>query len=143
MKDRAKKYLITDNPFEKVKGHARIELTDVKTGKKQVIEKDNAFQAGVLASYMRSMGAYNNNPYANSTWASQPIWRNLCGGIFCFEDEIDNSEDEVEYMPAGNKMIANGAYGVANAGTPVELGSYNEIESSTSGSDSVTFVYDW
>lgn len=143
MKDNAIKWLTELNPFDKVKGHTKIELTDVKTGKKQVIEKDNAFQAGVLAKYMRSMGAYNNNPYANSTWAGQPIWRNLCGGIFCFEDTIDNSQDEVEYMPAGNTMVANGAYMVNNAGTPIELGSYNEVESSTSGNDSVTFVYDW
>ena len=143
MKDKATAWLMGLNPFDKVKGHTKIELTDVKTGKKQVIEKDNAFQAGVLASYMRSMGAYNNNPYANSTWAGQPIWRNLCGGIFCFKDPIDNSEDEVEYMPAGNEMVANGAYMVNNAGTPIELGSYNEVESSTSGNDSVTFVYDW
>lgn len=143
MKDKATEWLMGLNPFDKVKGHTKIELTDVKTGKKQVIEKDNTFQAGVLASYMRSMGAYNNNPYANSTWAAQPIWRNLCGGIFCFEDEIDLTNGEVEYMPAGNTMVANGAYMVNNAGTPIELGSYNEVESSTSGNDSVTFVYDW
>ena len=143
MKDKATEWLMGLNPFDKVKGHTKIELTDVKTGKKQVIEKDNAFQAGVLASYMRSMGAYNNNPYANSTWAGQPIWRNLCGGIFCFADPIDLTNGEVEYMPAGNEMVANGAYMVNNAGTPIELGSYNEVESSTSGNDSVTFVYDW
>lgn len=143
MKDKATEWLMGLNPFEKVKGHTKIELTDVKTGKKQIIEKDNAFQAGVLASYMRSMGAYNNNPYANSTWAGQPIWRNLCGGIFCFADPIDLTNGEVEYMPAGNEMVANGAYMVNNAGTPIELGSYNEVESSTSGNDSVTFVYDW
>lgn len=143
MKDKAIKWLTELNPFDKVKGHTKIELTDIHTGAKQIIEKDNAFQAGVLAQYMRSMGAYNNNPYANSTWAGQQIWRNLCGGIFCFRDPIDNSEDEVEYMPAGNEMVANGAYMVNNAGTPIELGSYNEVESSTSGNDSVTFVYDW
>ena len=143
MKDNAIKWLTELNPFDNVKGHTKIELTDVKTGKKQIIEKDNAFQAGVLAKYMRSMGAYNNNPYANSTWAGQPIWRNLCGGIFCFRDTIDLTGGEVEYMPAGNEMVANGAYMVNNAGTPIELGSYNEVESSTSGNDSVTFVYDW
>ena len=143
MKDKETEWLMGLNPFDKVKGHTKIELTDVKTGKKQVIEKDNAFQAGVLAQYMRSMGAYNNNPYANSTWAGQPIWRNLCGGIFCFRDTIDLTDGEVEYMPAGNEMVANGAYMVNNAGTPIELGSYNEVESSTSGNDSVTFVYDW
>ena len=140
---KATEWLMELNPFEMIKGHTKIELTDIHTGAKQIIEKDNAFQAGVLAKYMRSMGAYNNNPYANSTWAGQQIWRNLCGGIFCFRDPIDNSEDEVEYMPAGNEMVANGAYMVNNAGTPIELGSYNEVESSTSGNDSVTFVYDW
>ena len=143
MKDNAIKWLTELNPFDKVKGHTKIELTDIHTGAKQIIEKDNAFQAGVLAQYMRSMGAYNNNPYANSTWAGQPIWRNLCGGIFCFADPIDLTNGEVEYMPAGNEMVANGAYMVNNAGTPIELGSYNEVESSTSGNDSVTFVYDW
>lgn len=143
MKDKATEWLMGLNPFDKVKGHTKIELTDVKTGAKQIIEKDNTFQAGVLANYMRSMGAYNNNPYANGTWAGQPIWRNLCGGILCFEDAIDLTGGEVEYMPAGNKMVANGAYMVNNAGTPIELGSYNEVESSTSGNDSVTFVYDW
>ena len=143
MKDNAIKWLTELNPFDKVKGHTKIELTDVKTGKKQIIEKDNAFQAGVLASYMRSMGAYNNNPYANSTWADQPIWRNLCGGLLLFKDEIDNSNDEVEYMPAGNQMVGNGAFGVVNNGTPTEMGSYNSTESQTSGNDSVTFVYDF
>lgn len=143
MRDKTKKILLPENPFEKIHGHTKIELTDIRNGQKKVIEHDNDFQAGVLANYMRSMGAYDNNPYANSTWAGQPIWRNLCGGIFCFEDEIDNSNNEVEYMPAGNKMIANGAYGVTNSGTPTELGSYNSNESSTSGNDSITFVYDF
>lgn len=143
MKDRAKSILLPENPFEKVHGHTRIELTDIKSGKKKIIEHDNDFQSGVLAKYMRSMGAYNNNPYANSTWAGQPIWRNLCGGVFCFRDAIDNTGGEVEYMPAGNQMTANGAYGVSNSGTPVEMGSYNSVESQTSGNDSITFVYDY
>lgn len=140
---KSKSFSLPENPFEKVHGHTKIELTDIKSGKKKIIEHDNDFQSGVLASYMRSMGAFNNNPYANSTWAGQPIWRNLCGGVFCFRDAIDNSEDEIEYMPAGNQMTANGAYGVTNSGTPVEMGSYNSIESRTDGSDSVTFVYDY
>ncbi len=88
MTDNAIKWLTELSPFDKVKGHTKIELTDIHTGKKQIIEKDNAFQAGVLAPYMRSMGAYNDNPYANSTWASHPIRRNLCGGILCFRPRL-------------------------------------------------------
>ena len=41
MKDNAIKWLTELNPFNKVKGHTKIELTDIHTGAKQVIEKDN------------------------------------------------------------------------------------------------------
>lgn len=141
-KDKTKKFGLLDNPFKKLHGHTKIELTDVVTGEKKVIEHDNNFQAGVLASYMRSLGAFNNNPYDNDTWNSQAKWRNLVGGILLFRDAIDDSDGEVEYMPDGNQMTANGAYGVVNSGQPVEMGSWNEVESVV-GSDSIVMVYDW
>ena len=124
----------------KVKGHTRIELTTVATGEKKVVEHSNVFQSAVLSKYLRSLGAYNNSPFANQTWAGRSLWRNLTGGIFLFRDEI---QAPAEYMPAGNVMVANGAYGISNAAAPAELGSYNAIESSTSGSNSISFVYDW
>lgn len=141
-KDKTRKFGLLDNPFKKLHGHTKIELTDVRTGKKQVIEHDNTFQAGVLASYMRSLGAFNNNPFDNDTWNGQAKWRNLVGGILLFRDAIDDSNGEVPYMPSGNQMTANGAYGVTNAGNPVELGTWNSIES-TVGASSIVMVYDW
>lgn len=141
-KDKTKNFNLPMNPLANVKGHTKIELTDIHTGKKQVIEHDNAFQPGVLANYMRSLGAFNNNPYDNDTWNGQAIWRNLVGGILLFRDAIDNLNGEVEYMPDGNQMTANGAYGVVNSGQPVELGSWNSIES-VIGADSIVMVYDW
>lgn len=124
----------------KVKGHTRIELTTVATGEKKVVEHSNVFQSAVLSKYLRSLGAYNNSPYANATWASRKLWRNLCGGILLFRDEI---QAPAEYMPAGNQMVANGSFGINNAATPSELGSFNAIESSTGGNNSLSFVYDW
>lgn len=141
-KDKTKKFGLLDNPFKKIHGHTKIELTDIRDGSKKIIEHDNAFQPGVLANYMRSLGAFNNNPYDNDTWNSNAKWRNLVGGILLFRDAIDNSEDEVEFMPDGNQMTANGAYGVTNTGNPVELGSWNSIES-VIGADSIVMVYDW
>lgn len=124
----------------KIKGHTRIELTKVTTGEKKIIEHDNIFQSALLTAYLRSFGVANNNPFANSTFAGRPLWRTLCGGILLFRDEI---QPPAAYMPAGNLMVANGAYGVTNNGTPAELGSYNSIESSTGGANSISFVYDW
>ena len=144
MQDMAKKIQMSDCiKGDFVKGRTRIILTNVKTGKKKVVEHENTFQSSVLAKQLRSFGAANNNPFVNSTWASQEIWRNLCGGIFLFRDAIDLTGGAVDYMPSSNLMVANGSYGVTNSGTPTELGSYNSIESSTSGATGISFVYDW
>lgn len=140
MNDRTKAFAINSMECRKIKGHTRIELTKVATGEKKIIEHENTFQSAYLTAFLRSFGAANNNPFANSVFAERPLWRNLCGGIFLFRDEI---QAPAEYMPAGNLMVANGAYGVTNNGTPAELGSYNSIESSTNGANSISFVYDW
>lgn len=140
MKEKAAPLFFGAEKIKNVEGRIRIELTSTKTGAKKIIEQKNTFQSAVLSKYLRSLGSYNNSPFANSTWAGRRLWRNLTGGIFLFRDEI---QAPAEYMPAGNAMVANGAFGISNAGAPAELGSYNAIESSTSGNNSVSFVYDW
>lgn len=120
------------------KGHTTIELKNVKTGIRDRIESDNTFQSDVLAKFLRSFGAYNNNPYNNSTWRSRALWTRLVGGIYLFRDAISTLTD---YMPAGNLMVANGSYMVTNTST-VELGSYNDRESVISA-NSLSMVYDW
>lgn len=140
MRDYTNQLSIENQALRKIKGHTRIELTSVKTGERRIIEHKNTFQNAVLSKYLRSLGAYNNNPFTNSNWAGRRLWRNLTGGILLLRDEITPG---TEYMPAGNVMVANGAYGVTNNGNPSELGSYNSIESSTGGTNSLSFVYDW
>lgn len=134
---------VVNADFGKIHGHTKIILTSVKDGSQKVIEHDNTFQSSVIAKYLRSLGTFDNSPWANTSWGGMQMFNMLCGGILLFEDAIDNTQNDVEYMPAGNKMIANGAYNVSNASTPVELGTYNTVESSTSGNSSLTFVYDW
>lgn len=119
-------------------GHTRIELKDVRTGRRERIESDNTFQSAVLAKYLRSLGIYNNIPWGNQYWAAQDLWRNLVGGILLFDSIIPANS---EYMPAGTKMIANGAYGVASLSN-AELGSYNERESVIENGN-ITMVYDY
>lgn len=142
MRDYTRILDIPEMKHRKIKGHTRIELTKVATGEKKIIEHDNIFQSAIVAKQLRALGQANNNPFANSTWRDLPLYRNLCGGIFLFRDQIDTTGGDVEYMPAGNLMVANGAFATENNGTPQELGSFNSIESSFSGSSAV-FVYDW
>lgn len=140
MKDKAEKLALIDQEARKICGYTRVILTDVKTGKKKVVEHENTFQSAYLTSYLRGLGLANNSPFGNSTWAGRPLWRNLCGGILLFRDAITTP---AEYAPATNLMVGNGSFGVTNNGNPAELGSYNSIESATSGANSLTFVYDW
>ena len=119
-------------------GHTRIELKDVRTGRRERIESDNTFQSAVLAKYLRSLGIYNNSPWVNQYWAAQDLWRNLVGGILLFDSIIPANS---EYMPAGSKMIANGCYGVASLSN-AELGSYNDRESVIENGN-ITMVYDY
>lgn len=143
MKETVKPLRIEEAAMNKVKGKTTIILTSVKDGSKKVIEHENTFQSAVLARQLRALGKANASPFNNNTWAGYSLWRNLVGGIFLFRDAIDISGGDVAYMPAGNLMVANGSYGVSNSGNPPELGSYNSIESATSGSNSISFVYDW
>lgn len=142
MRDYTRKIAFPETAFAKIKGHTRIELTKVATGEKRIIEHDNIFQSNVIARQLRALGAANSNPFSNDTWRALPLYRTLCGGIFLFRDQIDTTGGDVEYMPAGNLMVANGAFATENNGTPQELGSFNSIESSFSGNSAV-FVYDW
>lgn len=142
MKERISTFAERMCNIPKMHGHTKIELTDIRTGEKQVIEHDNDFQSGVLSKYMASLGYFNNNPYDNDTWMGGDIWRNLVGGIYLFRDTIDNSGGEVAFMPSGNLMVANGSAGTTNSGNPAELGSFNALESSV-GVDSCTLVFDW
>lgn len=126
-------------------GKTKIELYNPNTKIKQIIREENTFQSSVLADYLRSLGEANNNPFANSNFASAKPWTNLVGGIFLFKDAIDLTGGVVKYMPAGNRMIGNGAYQVANgnlADDPTEMGSWNDSESSASAS-AITQVYDF
>lgn len=123
-----------------IHGHTRIDFKDVKTGKRERIESENTFMATTLGKYMRSLGTNVNSPYLNQTWRTQNMIRNFCGGVFLFKDAIP---DGAEYMQAGNKMTANGAYDVVNNGTPVEFGSWNSVESNIDGNSSAVLVWDW
>lgn len=122
-----------------IHGHTKIELYNPKTRVKSVTESDNTFQATALANFMKDYGYFDANLYRSETFRNRPFWANLVGGLLLFRDAITVG---YEFAPAGNKMVGNGSYGVTNNGTPVELGSYNSVETSATSS-AITQVYDF
>lgn len=123
-------------------GHTTIELKNVKTGNRERIEHDNTFTTA-MDLFLRGNGSWNQSPWLNATWKSVPIYQRLLGGVYLFRDTIaDNNGVYPHFMPASNKMIANGSFGVGNATAVTELGTYNVSESYFTSS-AMSFVYDW
>lgn len=125
---------------ERLHGHTKIELRNVRTGRVERIEHDNTFTDGIT-DYMRTLGVFQNTFFRSDNQRNSPAWQNLVGGIFLFDSVLPTSP-AAKYAPAGIKMTANGSYGVSNASDPQELGSYNSIESQVSDG-SLSLVYDW
>lgn len=122
-----------------IHGATKIELYNPNTKIKNVVRSENTFQGSVIAQYMRDLGECRNTPYNANEFRTRKLWQNVVGGIFLFE----NAENVGNlYMSAGNRMIGNGSFGIANASTPAELGSFNSLESSASAAG-ITQVYDF
>lgn len=132
MKSVAKEFNLMNLSMPKIHGKTKIELYDVNTKIKKVVEHENTFQSSVIADFLASMGE-------NKRTVASFDWHDIVGGLFLFDTAITAPAN---YMPSGVKMIGNGAYNVANNNLPNEMGSYNAVESEFDSSH-VMMVYDF
>ena len=79
-----------NNETMPLKGHTKITLTDVKTGEKKVIEKDNMVTNAVAEIFAK-------NWCGLARFADILPLRNLFSGVLCFEGEITESANN--YTP--------------------------------------------
>lgn len=130
----------------RIKGTTKIELTNVKTGEKEVYSHDN-FVTEFAEEFFRECGALNTNPLG-SLQNARPI-DDLFGGIMLFNKKINQNTDDTGnhpsplYCPAGTKMVANGSIDFASNSNATELGQYNAEESGTPNYHQRVYVYDW
>lgn len=124
-----------------LKGKTTIELTDVNSGKVEVIEDTNMI-TNALQEFMRGYGMWGSNVLLNEEVRKSSLWVNLLGGLLLFDTELEENADNT-FMPAGVKMIGNASKDVSNGGVVTELGSYNATESGVQADGSVKFVYDF
>ena len=121
----------------KIKGRTIIELTDVRTGKVQRFEDDNAFMDSNIEQKFRNFGIFRTSVLEN--FANTPLWQKLCGGLLLIDSVVDSNAN---FIALGQKMTGRGYYGSSNNGSPVNLGSWNATESAVS-SNAVQMVYDF
>lgn len=121
----------------RIKGRTIIELTDVRTGKVQRFEDNNAFMDSNIEQKFRNFGIFQTSVLEN--FASTPLWQKLCGGLLLLDSVVDSNAN---FVALGQKMTGRGYYGSSNNGSPVNLGSWNATESAVS-SNAVQMVYDF
>jgi hypothetical protein len=104
-----------------LKGHAKIELTDVVTGEKTVVEEDNLVTNAVqyLLAFMNKINRQPSNEIF-------PIATNALGGLMLFSDTL--AEDPNNMSFPGNASLVG--YADRNSNTDDTMrGSLNAIES--------------
>ena len=130
-----------------LKGHTLIELTDEKTGKKEVYEHDNMVTSAIEKELLNSKGLFmtpiRSVPiyYYNGLYRYENV-RNLFGGLFLFHDPLTLDKDDY-LIPYSNDMTGYGVYNIINSGNNIQLGSYSEVESGLQNDGSYKFVYNF
>lgn len=124
-----------------LKGKTTIELTDVNSGKVEVIEDTNMI-TNALQEFMRGYGMWGSNVLLDEKIRTSELWVNLLGGLLLFDTQLEENADNT-FMPAGVKMIGNASKDVVNSGAVTELGNYNVTESGVQSDGSIKFVYDF
>ena len=127
-----------------LKGTTRIELTNVKTGKVEVIEKDNLVTNAVPSILDNPFAWQLKSSYNSSCFAGNilPLCPNLFGGILLYEDAIPEDVDQL-YAQTGNKLVGYSSNNV-NSLTDIMRGSMNQTESGVLEDNSgYRFVFDF
>ena len=104
-----------------IKGEAKIELTHVKTGEKEVYTEENMttnFFKDILNFKFRKADFYS---------LFFPLYKKGLGGILLFGENIE--EDKNNYLPPANANLVGHANSEAYMGTNTLRGSFNEAES--------------
>lgn len=127
-----------------LKGTTRIELTNVKTGQKEVIEKDNLVTNAVPSILDNPFAWQLKASYGSYNFGGNilPLCPKLFGGILLYEDAIPESADQL-FAQAANKLVGYSSNN-ANNNTDIMRGSMNLNESGPlESNDGYRFVFDF
>lgn len=122
-----------------LKGHAKIELKNVNTGKVQTIEHDNLI-TNALNKQLGSLSSLYGYDRVNTEYL--PLHEKGMGGIVLFQNALDESADNVCMPDETVNPIIGYASNAVNSGTDNRRGSRNLTESQELV-NGYEFVYDF
>lgn len=110
-----------------LKGHTKIELTNVHTGEKEVVEKHNLITnnlSNIVNFYLKHKGTLTG--VGNEFY---PLYDKFMGGIILFKEAIEENADKILLPSTGVDSITGYASNVVNTGSDIKKGSRNLTES--------------
>lgn len=123
-----------------MKGYTKIELTDVKTGEKKVVEHKN-----MVTNAMNDLSKgfqFLKPPLASNWFDSEGYFaKSAFGGIFLFESSLNDDPDDY-LIPDSNNVVGYGC-ALANNTINTMMGSYNATESGVQDDGSYKHVWDF
>ena len=127
----------------KIKGHSKIELTDINTGEVEAYENDNLV-TNALSLYLKDIGMLGASTITNVDGVRNDPINALMGGLLLLDSALTESADTV-LLPGGVKMLGNGSYNVTSDGQSgvTELGSWSTTESGWQEDGSYKLVWDF
>lgn len=119
-----------------MKGHATIELTDITTGDRRVIQEDNMVTDAVARLFSDNINGMALLDYSTLV----PLGNKCMKGLLLFEKEIPE-DPHIIYAPSDNTCIGYASNDV-NTTTDTKRGSYNANESAVTD-DGYRWVWDF
>ena len=109
-----------------LKGHAKIELTNVHTGKKRTVEHDNLI-TNAVADRLKKLSVMYDPSSINSEFL--PLNDKSMGGIILFQNSLDENVNNIGLPDDSENPITGYASNEANGTTDTKRGSRNLSES--------------
>lgn len=131
-----------------LKGKTIIELTDVNTGEKEVIEENNMVTNAISDLFNTFPTLINPySIYKGSSWYMSEfkrLYEFLLGGILLFDGQIEEKPENT-YASADVNLVGCGVYNHKNSSTKNKVrGDYNGVESEFNEEQKyMKFVYDF
>lgn len=123
-----------------LKGHTKIELTNVNTGEVNVYENDNMFTNAISESLNNGWVALVGGYSALNSW-HLPLSQKLMGGIALFENTIEEDVTN-SYFPESNNLIGFSGTSTSN-GKNNKWGSRNIAESQIYDTETKSVKHVW
>jgi len=143
MRDKIKTVPFGSVKFPELKGHMKMTLTDIHTGKERVYEADNVITDAVKDIFANN---YLGMVDYSKLWGSDGLWKTWFGGIMCYNQQHSNLDTDDYFMPdaSDNAVIAHAGQTAVDPDHDDDLTRGNPVASSYEEDENMhKVVFEW